>query len=60
MEGHVENEFPRLRGMGPSNMDPPPVRPMGGVTQVVSTTPFHGPIQYYAFSNNQGGQSDEY
>jgi hypothetical protein len=50
-EGHVENECPILRGIGPSNtpMAPPPVGPVGGVAQVATTTPFHGPIQYHAF-----------
>jgi hypothetical protein len=40
--------------VGPSPMAPPPIGPLGGVTQVIATTPFHGLVQYHAFMNNQG------
>jgi hypothetical protein len=55
-------ECPRLRGIGPPPhpIMPPLVGPSGGVMQVATTTPFHGPVQYHAFPNHQGGQSGEY
>jgi hypothetical protein len=45
-EGHTMTKCPRLRGAGPPPhpMAPPPVGPSGGVTQVVTTMPFHGPV----------------
>jgi len=51
-----------MRGEGPLStpLEPPPVELIGGVAQVVITTPFHVPIQYHVFMNNQGGQKNEY
>ena len=60
MEGHVASECMRLRGMGPSNMAPPLVGPMGGVAQVFFVAPFHGLVQYHVFPNNQGSHSAKY
>lgn len=62
MEGHHILECPRFRGAGPSNLliEPPPVRPTGGVAQVATSTPFHGPVQYHAFPNNQALLTNEY
>ena len=57
-EVHTMTECPRLRGAGlpPHPMAHPPVGASGGVLQVNATMPFHGPIQYHAFPNHQGGQ----
>lgn len=55
-------ECRRLRGVGPPSqpMAPPPAGPLGGVAQVTTTAPFHGPIQYHAFPNHQGTQNNDY
>ena len=36
------------------------MRPTGGVAQVATSTPFHGPVQYHAFPNNQALLTNEY
>jgi hypothetical protein len=61
-EGHTMMKCPRLRGAGPplQPMVPPPIGPSGGVVQVTTTMPFHGPVQYHAFPNHQGNQNNEY
>jgi hypothetical protein len=53
MEGHVENGCQRLRSMRPSNMAPPPLGTIGGVSKFTTTNPIHGPVQYHAFTNNK-------
>jgi hypothetical protein len=56
-KGHTTIECSILRGSGPPThpMVPLPVGPVGGVLQVVTTTPFHDYVQYHAFMNHQGG-----
>jgi hypothetical protein len=60
-EGHLTNECPRMRGMGPPHnpMGPSP-RPTGGVAQVLVTPPFHAPVLFHAFPKNQTSQPVEY
>jgi hypothetical protein len=56
-KGHSVTKCLRLMGEGPSStpLEPLSVGPSGGVVKFSTTTPFHGPIQYHAFLNNQGG-----
>jgi hypothetical protein len=55
-EGHMTMKCPRMRGKGPppKPIVPPLVEPLEGVVQVASIVPFHGPVQYHTFPNNQG------
>jgi hypothetical protein len=60
-EGHMVNECPRMRGMGPPQnpMGPSP-GPTGGVAQVSVNLPFHTPTPYHSFLGNQAVPSIEY
>jgi hypothetical protein len=60
-EGHLVNESPQMRGMGPPRnpMGPSP-RPTGGVVQVSANLPFHHPTPYHSFQGSQAALVVEY
>jgi hypothetical protein len=59
-EGHIENECPCMRGMGPPhNPMGPSAGPMG-IAQISVNLPFHTPTLYHAFPSNQKSLSIEY
>jgi hypothetical protein len=61
MEGHMVNECPQIRGMGPpQNMMVPPPGPAGGVMQVSTNLPFHNPTPYHAFLGGQATPTTKY
>ena len=61
IEGHLENECPCMRGMGPlQNSMGPSLGPMGGVVKVSVNLLFHTPTPYHAFPGNQAKPSVEY
>jgi hypothetical protein len=60
-EGHLANECPHMRGMGPlHNPMGPYSGPTGGVAQVSSTPSFHTPWLYNSFPGAQTSQTTEY
>ena len=61
IEGHIVNECPQIRGMGPPQ-NPMGSSPghMGGVAQVSANLPFNNPTPYHVFPGNQVVPTVEY
>jgi hypothetical protein len=60
-KGHLVNECPRIRGLGPpQSLTITPRGPMGGFAQVPMNSPFHHPTPYHAFPGGHAKPTMEY